>query len=242
MRLTWIAGIWLVAVFVISAATATSALAEPPEFQVPNKKTGVLEPLKKPVKFTESGGALLWIGGPISKQTPKLGCASSAAKGKLTGPKTMTVQTTYKGCEDPETKVTCQSKKKAGEIKTSKVEGTLVLASSGAVEPPVVAVSMPAIGSYKCGTTSVSEKGLVLGALTPVETLTETLEVTYAEGEEEPELGCGKQALQLIEGMGPCQHLTVQIGSGPQEPEWIAADKKPAEKKKEFVGHVSILK
>ena len=241
MRLARIAGIWLVAVFAISAATATSALAEPPEFQVPNKKTGVLEPLKKPVKFTETGGEQFWMG-PISKATPKLGCASSSSKGKLTGPKTMTVQTTYKGCEDPETKVTCQSKKKAGEIKASKVEGTLVLATSSAAEPPVIAVSMPAIGSYKCGTTSVSQTGLVLGALTPAETLTETLEVTYAEGEEEPEPGCGKQELQLIEGMAPCQHLTVQIGSGPQEPAWIAADKKPAEKTEKLHGTVSLLK
>ena len=208
---------------------------------MPNKKTGVLEPLKKPVKFTESGGEQFWLG-PISKATPKLACALTSGKGKLTGPKTMTVQTTYTGCEDPETEVTCQSKKKAGEIKTSKVEGTLVLANSSAAEPPVVAVSIPAIGTYKCGTTTFSQNGLVLGALTPAETPTETLEITYAEGEEEPEPGCGKQQLQLIEGIGPCQHLTVQTGSGPQEPAWIAADKKPAEKKEKLHGTVSLLK
>src|SRR5438270_434895 len=82
-------GLSLVAVFVAMAATAASASAARPEFQVANKKTGTFEPLKKKVAFTQSGtGTTL-----RSDSGVELVCASSSGKGKLTGPKTLTVKT-----------------------------------------------------------------------------------------------------------------------------------------------------
>lgn len=154
-------------------------------------------------------------------------CTSSSGKGTLTGPKTLTVQTTFKGCEEPETNVSCQSGKKTGVIKTSNLEGTLVLASSSAVEPPVVAVSMPGLGAYKCGGTEYNLNSRVklrqgIAEVTPTDEPVSVITVTYAEGEE-PEIGRGRQVLQLVEGVGPCVHFGVTSGSGPEEPAWVVA-------------------
>jgi hypothetical protein len=226
-----IVGLFLAVLLVVGAIAVAAASAQAPEFQEQNKKTKEWVSLTKGRPFTQVGIELRRSSGNSA-----LSCASSSGKGKLTGPKTLTLQTKYKGCEEPKTGVTCQSGKKAGEIKTSKLEGTLVLASSSAVEPPVVAVSMPGLGAYTCGGTTFDETGRALGAVTPVDTPTVELDVQFSEGAE-PEPGCGKQELQLIEGLGPCVHLGVRAGSGPEEPAWTAAEKewKPH-------GNVSVLK
>jgi hypothetical protein len=226
----------LVAVFAVMGATAASASAAPPEFQVGNKKTGVIEPLKRPVAFTQSGsGATL-----RSDSGVELVCSSSSGKGKLTGPKTMTVKTTYTGCETAAA-TKCQSGRTPGEIKSAKLTGALVYALKGTLIVPAIELG-PASGTsilkYTCaGKQKIVVSGHVLGAVGPLEESTSELTETFAEGEE-PEPGCGKQEIQLIEGLGSCQHLEL-------EPE-PSANKKPVvvkeTSKKEFTGHVSLLK
>jgi hypothetical protein len=221
MERTYMTGLCLVTLFAFSAAVAGSASALPPEFQVLNKKTKKYEPLMKPVTLKAAAelSPRLRVG-----SAPSLECVSSSGKGKLTGPKTLTLQTRYKGCKEPESQAACQSGKKAGEIKTS-LEGTLAHASATAVEPPVVAVSMPGLGGYTCGTTKFVVNGRLLGAVTPTGEPVSEITITDAEGVE-PEPGCGKQELQLVEGIGPCVHLGLTSGSGPDEPAWMVAEEK----------------
>jgi hypothetical protein len=221
----------VVAACAFSAIAVASALAEPPELQAKNKKTEKWEPLTKPVKFTESSGNV-----ELRSAASDVLCAASSGKGKLTGPKTLTVKTVYTSCQELPSKATCQSGKKAGEIKPGKAEGTLVYASANPGEPLTVALSTPTMISYTCGSTKFTLKGLVLGAVTPTEVPTSELEVTYGElAETEP--GCGKQELKLIQGLAPCVHLVVQAGAGPEEPAWMKKDDK-----KEAAGHVTLVK
>ncbi len=210
-----------------------SASAEPPEFQSQNKKTGEFEALKKKVALTESSGSV-----EVRSASSDLVCTESTGKGKLTGPKTFTSKTTYTGCQDTGTGVTCQSGKKAGVIKTATMEGSLVEASAGMGLPSVAAAfSPPAISSYTCGMSKYTVTGLALGAIAPRDAPTSEFEVTYSDGAE-PEPGCGTQELQLIDGMGPCVHLSVQVDSGPAEPAAMVA----SAKKKDFKGHVTLMK
>ena len=115
-----------------------SASAEPPEFQTQNKKTGEFEALKKKVALTEASSSV-----ELRSASSDLVCTESTGKGKLTGPKTFTSKTTYTGCQDMGTGVTCQSGKKAGVIKTATIEGSLVEASAGLGLPSVAAASSP---------------------------------------------------------------------------------------------------
>lgn len=210
-----------------------SASAEPPEFQTQNKKTGEFESLKKPVALTETGGNV-----EIRSADSDLVCAESTGKGKLTGPKTFTVKTTYTGCQDMGLGVTCQSgKKQTGVIKTATMEGSLVEASAGLGLPSAAAASGAALTSYTCGSAKFAVTGLALGAVTPRDTPTSELDVTYADGAE-PEPGCGIQELQLVDGLGPCVHLSVQVDSGPVEPAAMVA----VVKKHTKTGHVTLMK
>jgi hypothetical protein len=209
-----------------------SASAAPPEFQTQNKKTGEFESLTKPVSLSETSGSV-----EVRSSISDLLCTESTGKGKLTGPKTFTDKTTYTGCQDMLLGVTCQSGKKAGVIKTAMMEGSLVEASAGLGLSPVAAASSAAITSYTCGTSRFTVTGLALGTVTPVNTPTGELDVTYAEGLE-PEPGCGIQELQLIDGLAPCVHLSVQAGAGPAEPAAMVA----AMPKKPRKGHVTLLK
>ncbi len=217
----------------LSMVGVASASAEPPEFQTQNKKTGEFEPLKKKVALTETSGSV-----EVRSASSDLVCTGSTGKGKLTGPKTFTSKTTYTGCQDMGLGVTCQSSRKAGVIKTANIEGSLVEASAGMGLPSVAAASSPpAISSYTCGMSKYTVTGLALGAIAPRDAPTSEFEVTYSDGAE-PEPGCGTQELQLIDGMGPCVHLSVQVDSGPAEPAAMVA----ATKKKDFKGHVTLLK
>jgi len=221
-------GLCLVAVFVAMGAIAASASAARPEFQVENKKTKTFEPVKKPVAYTQSGeGSTL-----RSRSGVELVCAASSGKGKLTGPKMLTLKTTYTGCETAEA-TKCQSGKTPGEIK-SKLAGVLVYALEGSLLVPAIELG-PASGTsilkYKCGSKTIVVSGHVLGAIGPLDESTTELTETFAEGEE-PEPGCGTQEIQLVEGVGPCQHLEVESGSAVIE-ETL---------KKDYVGHVSLLK
>ena len=213
-----------------------SALAAGPEFQVENTKTHVLEPVKKSVAFKETG-----TGSTMSSGTAvDLVCASSTGKGKLTGPKSLSEKIVYSGCENGAA-VKCQSGKTPGEIKSGKLVGTLVYALKGSALVPAVEIA-PASGTtvfkYSCGTKAKAVvSGQILGAVGPVESSSTELTETFAEGEE-PAPGCGTQEIQLIEGIGACHHLEL-------EPEPAANKKVEAKKeatKKEFVGHVSLLK
>ena len=228
-------GLCLVAAFAAMGATAAAASAARPEFQVENQKTGVLEPVKKPVAFKETAG-----GSAIRSDSGiEMTCASSTGKGKLTGPKALSVKITYTGCETSEG-TSCQSGRTAGEIKSKKLEGVLVDAMEGSSPAPAIDLGPPSgktsLLSYKCGGTKSVITGHVLGEIGPLDEVTTEMTETYAEGEEEPEPGCGRQALQLIEGIGACQHLEVEVNE----------DKKPVStsetKHKEYVGHVSLLK
>lgn len=226
-------GLCFLAMFVAMGATAATASAARPEFQAENKKTKAFEPVTKPVAFNETGGSTTLR----SDTGVELTCASSSGKGKLTGPKTLTVTTTYTGCETAES-TKCQSGKTAGEIKSKKLEGVLVYALKGTVTIPAIEMG-PAKGTallkYKCGSAKVVISGQVLGEITPLDESTLELTTTFAEGEE-PEPGCGRQEIQLIEGSGSCHHLELDS----------AFKKKVVVKeetgKKEYVGHVSLLK
>jgi hypothetical protein len=209
-----------------------SASAAPPEFQTQNKKTGEFESLTKPVSLSETSGSV-----EVRSSISDLVCTESTGKGKLTGPKTFTTKTTYTGCRDTGLGVPCQSSKKAGVIKTAMMEGSLVEASAGLGLPSAAADSSPAITSYTCGTSRFTVTGLALGTVTPRDAPTSELDVSYGEGSE-PELGCGSQELQLIDGLGPCVHLSVQAGSGPVEPAVMVA----ASKKHTKTGHVTLMK
>jgi hypothetical protein len=234
MRRTTTTALCLVAVSALSVAIAQSASAEPPEFQKPNKKNGIYEALTKPVKFTETGGVTK-IRFQELGVTKVVECASSTGKGKLTGPKTFTLATTYVGCEETETHTACATKYKAkhginGQVKNRVRQGELVLAGSSAVEPPVVAASMQGLEPFKCGITEYNLNSPVksrrsLGALALTGEPTSEITITYAEGGE-PEPGCGKQELQLVEDIGPCVHLGLTVGSEPEEPAWIVAEEK----------------
>jgi hypothetical protein len=207
----------VLAVACVSATVGVaSASAEPPEFQTQNKKTGEFESLKKPVALTETSGSV-----EVRSVSSDLVCAGSTGKGKLTGPRTFTAKTTYTGCHAANLGVTCQSSKKAGVIKTAMMGGSLVEASAG-LGLASAAASGLAITSYTCGTTKFTVTGLALGTVTPRGVATNELDVTYSEGAE-PEPGCGSQELQLIDGLGPCVHLSVQAGSGPAEPATMVA-------------------
>jgi hypothetical protein len=230
MRRTRIMAMVLAAACVFGVVGVASASAEPPEFQTPNKKTGEFESLKKPVALSETSGTV-----EVRSASSDLVCAESTGKGKLTGPKTFTVKTTFTGCQD--NKVTCQSGKKAGVIKNAMMEGSLVEASAGLGLASSAAASSAAITSYTCGATKFTVTGLALGAVTPRGVATSELDVTYAEGAE-PEPGCGSQELQLIDGLGPCVHLSVQAGSGPTEPAAMVA----VYKKHTKTGHVTLMK
>ena len=133
--------------------------------------------------------------------------------------------------------VTCQSSRKAGVIKTANIEGSLVEASAGLGLPSAAAASSPAIPSYTCGTSKFTVTGLALGAVTPRGAPTSELDVTYAEGAE-PEPGCGTQELQLIDDLGPCVHLSVQVDSGPVQPAAMAT----VAGKHTKTGHVTLMK
>ena len=223
----------VVAACVFGVVAVAQASAEPPEFQTPNKKTGEFEALKKKVALTETSGSV-----ELRSAGSDLVCTESTGKGDLTGPKTFTSKTTYTGCQDMGVGVTCQSGKKAGVIKTPTIEGSLVEASAGLGLAPVAAASSPpAITSYTCGTSKYTVTGRVLGAVTPRGTATSELAATYAEGVE-PEPGCGTQELQLIDGLGPCVHLSVQVDSGPAQPAAMAA----VTKKHTKTGHVTLMK
>jgi hypothetical protein len=217
---------------VVSMIGVASASAEPPEFQSQNKKTGEFEALTKKVALTETSGSV-----ELRSASSDLVCTGSTGKGKLTGPKTFTSKTTYTGCQDMGTGVTCQSGKKAGVIKTATMEGSLVEASAGLGLPSAAAASSPVIPSYTCGTSKFTVTGLALGAVTPRGAPTSELDVTYAEGAE-PEAGCGTQELQLIDGLGPCVHLSVQVDSGPVQPAAMAA----VAGKHTKTGHVTLMK
>lgn len=228
-------GLCLVAVLAAVGASAASASAARPEFQVENKKTGVLEPVSKGVAFTETGGESTIR----SASGIELKCLSSAGKGKLTGPKTLTEKVVYTGCENSEG-TSCHSGRAAGEIKSKKLEGVLVDAMDGSAEEPAIDLGPPsgktALLSYTCGSTKAIIAGHVLGAIAPLEEVTTEMTETYAEGEAESEPGCGRQAIQLVEGIGACQHPELEVNE----------DKKPVStsetKHKEYVGHVSLLK
>jgi hypothetical protein len=226
-----------VAVLAVSVTGVEPAFAASPEFQVENKKTKKLEPLKKAIPFKESGGG--WA--LVSSAEIQLRCAASSGKGKLTGPKSLTVQIKYTGCEEPKSKAACQSGKKPGEIKIAKLEGTLVSATKGGTGTlvPAIAYAPPSGGegvvfSAHCQSTELTVSGTLLGEVTPLETSTTELTDTFAEGPE-PEPACGKQEIQLVEGVGPCRHWRVVRGIS--SPTWVAAAKK-----KEFKGHVTLLK
>jgi hypothetical protein len=232
MRRTRMMAIAVVAACVFGMVGVASASAEAPEFQTQNRKTGEFESLKKPVALTETSGSV-----EVRSASSDLVCAESTGKGKLTGPKTFTLKTTYTGCQDTKLGVTCQSSKKAGVIKNATMEGSLVEASAGLGLSSAAAASSPAITSYTCGTTKFVVTGLALGTVTPRDVPTSELDVTYAEGAE-PEPGCGSQELQLIDGLRPCVHLSVQAGSGPAEPAAIVA----AYNKHTKTGHVTLMK
>ena len=174
----------------------------------------------------------------IRSASSDLVCAESTGKGKLTAPKTFTAKTTYTGCQDMGLGVTCQSgKKPSGVIKTAMMEGSLVEASAGLGLPSAAAASSAPLTSYTCGTSKFAVTGLALGAVTPRGASTSELDVTYADGTE-PEPGCGIQELQLVDGLGPCVHLSVQVGGGPAEPAAMVA----VVKKHTKSGHVTLLK
>jgi hypothetical protein len=225
----------LMAVFAVMGAGVSSAWAARPEFQVENKKTKMLEPVKKPVAFKQSGPAMT-LG---SDTGVELACASSSGKGKLTGPKELTLKVTYSGCETSEA-TKCQSGKTAGEIKSAKLVESLVYALKGTLLVPAIETG-PASGTtilkYTCGTKQVLLSGHVLGAIGPLETSTTEMTETFAGGEE-PAPGCGTQELQLIEGVGACQHLELL----PEPAGKVKPVKKETSEKKEYVGHVSLLK
>ena len=236
MNVTRAKGLCAVAVFVVLGACAASASAESPEFQVANKRTGKFEPIKMAVPYAEAGEAML-----MSTDTGvKLRCAASSGKGRLNGPKTLSLVRTYTGCEAPDG-TTCQSGKTAGEIKSAKLAGALVTAMKGSVAVTAVelgAASGTKVLKYKCGRTKVLVTGHVLGEIGPLERPTTELTETFAEGPE-TEPGCGTQEIQLVEGMTGCMHLEAE-----PEPE---EEKKPTStktstKKELPPGHVTLIK
>ena len=216
-----------------SMVGVASASAEPPEFQTPNKKTGEFESLKKPVALTEASGSV-----EVRSTSADLVCAESTGKGKLTGPKTFHLQDHLHGLPGRGSGGHLPDRQEENRRDQDRHDGRVPRRSEhGLGLPSSAAASSGALTSYTCGTSKFTVTGLTLGAVTPRGASTSELDVTYADGSE-PEPGCGIQELQLVDGLGPCVHLSVQVDSGPAQPAAMVA----VVKKHTKTGHVTLMK
>ena len=190
MKSIRIAGLCLVAVFVIGVVAEGTASAALPEFVTCRKaktaKTGqwkneqCTEAQKEGEWTTRAGGT---EGGETFSSTSgvgllettggkKIGCKSDRANGAITGSNEVgTVSITFFECEEEAKKISCNSPGHPGEIKTNTVKGRLGYIAKG--PPPKVGLLLePSEGTkfveFECtATTKVKVEGSLIGEVGP---------------------------------------------------------------------------
>lgn len=185
-----------VAVLVISAASASSALAALPEFKGP-----------MPDPFL--------LGGKVKLETPTksiLVKCEGGLVGEITGPTSTTGVLNAEHCKDKTLVCTTTGEAFPGQIGSNSLEGTLgyVVKAKKHVgldlSPPI---GVPFI-SFTCGASlEVLIRGSVIGEVTPVNRSTTALVVKYAATK-------GIQKVQHLEG-GAVDTLEASINGGPYE-------------------------
>lgn len=188
------AGLILVALLAISAfATATASAALPELVNAEGK-----ELVKK--KYTATGGK----GKFQTEKNGTIECSKSTATGEVTGPKTGTTTVTFTGCAF--SGISCKtSGAKAGEIIT-KATSKLVYVKK---ETKETGLDLEATEStIECtALQKLKVRGSVIGVVTPINTVTSELTLTFKEtsGKQEPseyENEEGKKVKDITEAEG----------------------------------------
>jgi len=201
----------LIAVLAFSAIASASASASQPKAE---PEGGTF-----PVGFTGSsatGGTLETVKGRL------VTCTSDSSKGSIDSATTVTnVIVIFKGCTASGPfgiKLPCASGKTSGEIETVALKGTLFYVKAGSSDSGVLleptSGPMTKFASFLCGPTlgveeTLAVRGSVVGAITPVNTLTTafSLKFTQTKGVQSPleylDATCTKKKAALeTEGVG----------------------------------------
>ncbi len=155
----------------------------------------------------------------------KVKCLENIYSGEYTGSKTATVNLRLYGCE-PTNRIgiKCQSQAaQPGEIVFDTLEGQLGYIARGTA--PAVGMALtpaageaPYVAQFHCGEVAIALTGAVIARYTPVNTMTTTFAVSFAETK-------GKQTPEAFEGGLP-QVLSMTIGeSAPAQTGFKAPDK-----------------
>ncbi len=180
MKRTRAIGLCMGVVFVMSALTATSALAALPEFVAP---PGL------PFTSTSKATTLETVG------KVKVKCTADTNKGEVTGPNTLTMTISFTGCTSTKVAgVLCQSPNGLpGEIVTSLLFGTLGYIST---EPTAVGLDLASptgapVATILCGALVDTVVGSVIGTVTPINKLVKpgkhlTLKFSQSKGIQKP--------------------------------------------------------
>lgn len=224
MRRISIVGICLAAVFALTAAFATAALAAPEYFEETKAKTIVKLAPEKKIPFTSKGVASKLEGGV------EIECASDAAKGTIKGPThTEKVKITYSNCKAPSITSSCQkAPTKPGVIVTESLVADLKEASREPGEKPLTVVNQfkpekaeKPFAKFTCGpkkeltvivTTNKGGEGIFAeqGPVNAPPSLNGT--TINREKAAEKTFGCSKQEFLYLNGGGACQHLETGAG------------------------------
>jgi hypothetical protein len=175
-----VVGLCMVAVLAMSFAVAAGASAAVPErgkcasgkeFE---DKGCTVSGAKDKFKWTPnvktaftstSGAAVFGAFTPEGAALPPIECTASKTKGDFVGPKGSEFTTTFEGCTSAGERCTGGAKAKAGQIVTSRLEGTLGFISAGVVGEDVKAVGGGVIASARCGANEIVTDGSVIGEI-----------------------------------------------------------------------------
>jgi len=204
MRRTRTIALCIGMLFAVSALTATSALAAPPEFS---------PPFPNALTSTSKAMTLETVGGL------KVKCKADTNKGEVTGPATAAMTISFTGCTIPGAR--CQSPNGLpGEIVTQRLLGTLGYVSRA---PKVVGLDLsePTGGPlivFFCGEDlRVEVFGSVIGRLTPLnKTILPGAHVALKFAQKE-----GHQAIKMLLG-GPLDVPLTSVLGGPLQESGIA--------------------
>jgi hypothetical protein len=194
---------WCLSFLAVIAAgaitTATAAAVEPVFQRVVT--TPVKEGEKIPFKSTGAKTTLETV------EKAKIACTSTTNTGSITGPTSLTLAITFKGCESSATKCTSAGAAE-GEIVTNVFEGKLGNLKNGST--PGIALFQSKTSTvdaeFTCGTTKVKLTGGVVGQVTNVGKPSTKLIISYV----------AKSGVQLFESLfgGTLDVLNLQFAEG----------------------------